>query len=282
MTARSPKVSVCVPVFNCDRYLREAIDSALMQTYQDFELVVVDNASTDGTAAVVAEFDDPRVVVHRNEVNIGAAGNWNRAVELSRGEYVKLLCADDVLEPECLAVQVSALDAAPGASLCTCARTVIGEDGKAQMTRGWGGPSRIVSAAVALRSVVRSGTNLMGDPSAVLFRRDAFDCAGEFHADAGYAIDMDLWVRLLGFGDVAVEARALSRYRVSSSSWSVSVDSQQAHDTIRVLEEAARVPLSAASTFDLTMGKARARLNQWLRWVFYRVFMRSGRGSRQV
>lgn len=282
MTAMSPKVSVCIPVFNCDRYLHEAIESALSQTYQDFELVVVDNASTDGTAAVVAGFDDPRMVVHRNEVNIGAAGNWNRAVELSRGEYVKLLCADDVLEPECLAVQVSALDAAPGASLCCCARTVIGEDGSAQMTRRWGGASRTVPAAVALRSVVRSGTNLMGDPSAVIFRRDAFDRAGAFHADAGYAIDMDLWVRLLGFGDVAVEARALSRYRVSGASWSVSVDSQQAHDTIRVLEEAAGLPLRAASMFDLTMGKARARLNQRLRWLFYRVFMRFGWGSRTV
>ena len=271
VSSGTPRVSICIPVFNCERFLREAICSALGQTYSQFELIILDNASTDGTAEVLADFDDPRITVHRNETNIGAAGNWNRAVELASGEYIKLLCADDVLEPECLARQIAALDAAPSASLCSCRRTIVDEEGAAQMTRGWGGADRVVSSAEALREIVRTGTNLLGDPSAVLFRRDASVRAGEFRAEAGYAIDLDLWIRLLEVGDVAVIVAPLTRYRVSASSWSVSVDSSQAADAIAVLETAAALPGSTASSTDLRLGVARARLNQVLRWVFYKV-----------
>jgi glycosyltransferase involved in cell wall biosynthesis len=90
-------VSVCIPTFNYGRYIGRAVESVLAQTTRDFELLVVDNASTDETPDVLARFRDPRLRVHRNESNIGLFGNFRRCLELTSGELVKFLAADDWL-----------------------------------------------------------------------------------------------------------------------------------------------------------------------------------------
>lgn len=95
-----PRVSIVVPVYNCERFIGEALGSALAQTYADLEVVVVDNSSTDRTAEVIARWKDPRLRVLANATNIGAARNWDRAAAEARGRYIKLLCADDVLYPK--------------------------------------------------------------------------------------------------------------------------------------------------------------------------------------
>ena len=108
--APAPTVSVCIPAYNAARFIGEAIGSVLAQTCRDFELVVVDDASADDTVDVVRRFSDPRLRLLRNARNLGLAGNWNRATSEARGRYVKLLCQDDLLRPDCLADQVAVLD----------------------------------------------------------------------------------------------------------------------------------------------------------------------------
>ena len=127
-----PKVSLCIPVYNGARFLAETMRSALAQDYADFELVVSDNASTDETPQVVAGFDDPRIVYSRSERNLGPVGNFNRCLELARGRYTKILCADDLLYPTCLSRQVAILeeDAGQAISLVSCARDIIDADSR--------------------------------------------------------------------------------------------------------------------------------------------------------
>lgn len=112
----APRVSIGMPVFNGERYMAETIDSILAQTFEDFELIISDNASTDSTADIVAAYadKDERVRSVRNARNLGAARNYNQLVEFSTGEYFKWAGYDDILRPTYVERCVEALDADPG------------------------------------------------------------------------------------------------------------------------------------------------------------------------
>ena len=97
-----PLISVCIPVFNGEKYIKESIDSVLIQTEKNFELLIVDNCSTDSTLEIVASYNDPRINVFKNTTNLGSLRNFNRCIELSRGEYFIILPHDDILMPTML------------------------------------------------------------------------------------------------------------------------------------------------------------------------------------
>lgn len=115
MRNSEPQVSVAIPVYNGSQWIRPTIESILNQTFEDFELVVVDNQSTDETAQICRDFadQDQRVVVHVNEKNIGAALNFNRAFELSGARYFKWASSNDIIEPTFLERCVEVLDTQP-------------------------------------------------------------------------------------------------------------------------------------------------------------------------
>ncbi|OLC77071.1 MAG: hypothetical protein AUH78_05100 [Gemmatimonadetes bacterium 13_1_40CM_4_69_8] len=132
MTRTSPRVSVGVPVHNGERYLGEALDSLLAQTFEDFELIVCDNASTDRTGDIARSYaaKDRRVRYACNEQNLGANRNFRRTFELSSGEYFRWTSADDLAGPELLARCVEVLDRDPGAVLACPKTRFIDEDGR--------------------------------------------------------------------------------------------------------------------------------------------------------
>lgn len=135
----APRVSVGMPVYNGENFLVEAIRSFLDQKFQDFELVISDNASSDGTEVICRDFaaTDRRIRYYRNDVNIGLGPNFNRAFELARGTYFKWACHDDLIEPTYLAKCVAALDADPEVVLCHAMTRVIGEqEGLIEELRG--------------------------------------------------------------------------------------------------------------------------------------------------
>jgi glycosyltransferase involved in cell wall biosynthesis len=115
MTAHRPRVSTGFPVYNGEPYLTGAIESHLSQTFEDFELVIVDNASTDGTEEICRRFAraDSRIRYHRNAENVGVIRNHNRSLELTRGEYFRWISADDRYAPTFLERCVEILDADP-------------------------------------------------------------------------------------------------------------------------------------------------------------------------
>jgi len=127
----TPKVSIGLPVYNGARFLKEAIDSILSQTFTDFELIICDNDSDDGTAEIALGYAraDSRVRYHRNDRNIGAAHNFNKAFSLSRGQYFKWAACDDIHLPDCLARCVQVLDSDAKVVLVYPKSSEINEDG---------------------------------------------------------------------------------------------------------------------------------------------------------
>ena len=122
MTATPPRLSVGVPVYNGERTLATALDALTKQTFTDFELIISDNASTDATADICAEYArrDSRIVVHRSPRNLGPAANFAFVLTEARGEYFVWAAADDVWEPEFAAANIAQLDSNPRmvASMC--------------------------------------------------------------------------------------------------------------------------------------------------------------------
>ena len=127
-----PKVSIGLAVFNGERYLREALDSILAQTFTDFELIICDNCSTDGTVEICKAYaeSDPRISLHLSERNRGAAWNFNRAFEYSRGKYFRWAAHDDKVAPVLIERCVKVLDNNPDVVLCYPKTVVIDEAGE--------------------------------------------------------------------------------------------------------------------------------------------------------
>jgi glycosyltransferase involved in cell wall biosynthesis len=131
MKNEKPRVSIGLPVFNAEKYLEQALDSILAQTYTDFELIISDNASTDRTSIICQAYAarDERIRYYRNDKNLGAAQNFNRVFQLSSGEYFKWAAHDDALAPEFLARCVEVLDQNPHVVLCYSWVKIIDENG---------------------------------------------------------------------------------------------------------------------------------------------------------
>lgn len=126
-----PAVSICLPVYNGENYIAEAVESMLAQTFTDFELIITDNASTDHTAEICRKFAeaDPRVRYHRNERNLGGARNQAIAVELSRGRFVRLSAHDDKMAPTHIQECIAALEKRPDAVIAFSGTILINEVG---------------------------------------------------------------------------------------------------------------------------------------------------------
>ena len=129
MIRKKPNLSIGLPVFNGEKYLRQAIDSILFQTYSDFELIISDNASVDKTEDICREYVklDDRVSYYRSEKNHGAAWNWNRVFKLSSGVYFKWVAHDDVMVPEFLSKCLTVLERDPSIILCHSKNAIINE-----------------------------------------------------------------------------------------------------------------------------------------------------------
>jgi len=131
-TTGTPRLSIGLPVFNGERFLAEAIRSVIEGSYGDWELIISDNASSDGTAAIARSFAeaDGRIHYRRNATNIGPLPNFNRVFRAARGEYFKWLAYDDLCGPELLTRCIEVLDRDPSIILCSARYVEIDEDGR--------------------------------------------------------------------------------------------------------------------------------------------------------
>lgn len=205
------KVSVCIPTYNYGHFIGEAVESVLRQSLQDFEIIITDNASQDDTELIVARLceRDPRIRYQRNAENLGMVANWNRCLELATGEYVKYLCADDILEPECLKRLTELLDTHPEAALAASARGVI-SDGSDTSYLSYSDHQEVVPGPECMRRMLIGG-NLVGEPTAVMFRRTA--ARRGFRPDLQQLTDMEFWFHLLEQGAFAFTPDVLCLYR---------------------------------------------------------------------
>ena len=220
----APLVSVLIPTYNGARFLQETLESARSQTHTELEILVGDDASTDDTPAILerAAAADPRIRVIRHAENVGAFDNPVILLEQARGTYIKYLLHDDLLEPDCIATLVSAMEADPGARLAFSRRTQIDERGRGlpeepHLTALSDGPGTFDATEFADRNL-ELGVNLIGELTAVLFRRaDVPDPRSLWHVN-GYRLaangDFALWLSLLAQGPRAFYTpRALSHFR---------------------------------------------------------------------
>lgn len=262
----SPLVSVCIPTYNGERYLRRTIESVLLQSYPNIQIVVSDDASTDSTRDIVAEFRDERFTVINHEQSLGAERNWNAACAPAKGEYIKLLCQDDVLLPDCLEGQVGALASYPSAAFVWSPRDIISPRGRRLLrSRGYRPTHPLVTMSDVAGEVVRSGTNPFGEPCAVLMRKIAFDSTSGFRGQ--YVIDLNMLLDLLRSGHGVHLDRTVSQFRISDSSWTSTLRKEHARQVRQVSEALAAEHPSLVASRDLRLGKRRAAILQRQRTV---------------
>lgn len=209
----SPTVSVVIPTYNRRAYVQEAIDSVLAQTYRDFEIIVVDDGSTDGTGEALAACYGDRITYLWQE-NQGESVARNRAIDLARGEFIAFLDSDDVWLPEKLARQVPVLKGSPGAVLVGAEAAAIDKDGhpieRPPYCHGWHErPPTLESLLLHEQSF---------PPSLAVVRRSAVAELGGFDAHIRYGEDWELWLRLRQLGPFVFLPETLTRMREHQNS----------------------------------------------------------------
>ena len=272
----SPQITVAMPVYNGEGFVRLAIQSVLDQTYSDFELLIVDNCSTDGTLDVVKTFSDPRIRLHINSTNLGMVGNWNRSVELATGEYIKFLSHDDLLDSTCLEEQITGFlnHKQENIGIVTCKKRVINEGGKKVMP-GFGlrGQSRLISGRVAIRKSIRSGRNIIGEPSVVLIKTIALRASGPFEPPE-FTPDIKMWFKILQKNNLYFIDKTLASYRISEQSTSSSVSKSQGAQFVALIHEITKIDSAIAGRFNAKIGTLRSHLNSQLRRLITRISSR--------
>jgi len=225
----SPVASVVVPVFNGMPHLRDLTESILAQTHSELDIVFTEVGSTDGSREYLDALTDPRIRVLSVPVGTTAAGNWTAASEAARGDYVKLVCQDDLLHPDAIAKQVADLVGHPSAAMAVAQRDIIDAHGKRVYSpRGCAGLDEgLMSGPAVIRVAYLRGTNVLGEPVSVMFRRQALVDALPWDDTNPFVLDLDLYERVATAGDVVVRKEAVGGFRVSSGSWSTRLVSQQ-------------------------------------------------------
>jgi glycosyltransferase involved in cell wall biosynthesis len=257
-----PRVSVVVPSYNNALHIEATMHSILSQTYTDFELIVSDHSSTDGTWERLQAFaSDSPIRLMQLPRGGGAPANWNAVTAQARGELIKLVCGDDILYPTSLAEQVAAFDQHPAAVLVASQRDILDETG-VPVVRGRGVQHLhgLVDGRQAVRRGVRAGTNVFGEPACVLMRRQVLVDSGGWDARSPFLLDQATCSRVLMHGPMVAIRRPLAGFRISASQWSVSLSREQAEHARSFHRRIADEYQGLLTRSDVRIGDARATL----------------------
>ncbi|MBW4608850.1 MAG: glycosyltransferase [Hassallia sp. WJT32-NPBG1] len=250
-----PKVSVIIPAYNALAYLAETVDSVFKQTFSDWELLIVDDGSSDGTAAWARQITDSRVrlICQKNQ---GSSVARNTGITAAKGEYIALLDADDLWEPTKLEKQVRFLEENPSIGLVDTWTILINQKGKST--------GRIIVSSAegdVWKQLVQFKPVCCCD-STPLIRRSCFDNVGLFNPDLPYLEDLDMWIRLAGRYEFAAIKEPLVRYRQHPQS--KSTNCKGTLEAFRAIIEKAfeSVPAEVLPLRE----KGYARVNLYLAW----------------
>lgn len=218
-----------MPVFNGQRYVDEAIASAVGQGFDDFEFVIVDDGSTDDTPSILARWEarDARIRVFRSPRNEGIPAALNRGLAVARGEYVVRQDADDLCIPGRIAKQVATLDADPDVVLVSAGYEIIDAQGR---RRGW----RMRRETPEVLEYLLNFSNSIGGHGQVMFRRDMVLAAGGYRTEFDTSQDYDLWSRLSPRGTMVVLPLCGMRHRIHDSQVSIASRKRQQGNSIRI------------------------------------------------
>lgn len=227
-----PKISVILPAYNAEKYIKEALDSILSQTFADFELIVLNDCSQDSTEEIILSYEDPRIVYVKNEENLGVARTLNKGLALAKGEYIARMDADDISLPQRFQKQVEYLDAHGEYGICGCWLQVFSDEGDGAVVQ-YAQEDREIRAD----QLFNSGFAHPG----VMLRSHALWQAGEGY-DPLYekAEDYELWHRMLSVSKGHNLPLPLLRYRHHGAQVTVTCKKQQAQAVVRLHEKMLR------------------------------------------
>ena len=203
----TPRVSVLMPAYNVARYIEAAISSVLAQTFQDFEILVIDDASADDTFHIASSFDDARIRAIRHGSNLGVAKARNTGIDNAAGELIALLDSDDVALPSRLAAQVAALDEDRALLMIGSPSIWMDEEGRT-LARSVRSPIAVAPEDAGVRMIFRN----MFSTSTIMFRRHPL--ASLRFGEYPVAEDYDFNARVARIGKAANLSYPLTKYRV--------------------------------------------------------------------
>jgi len=206
LTGYPPKISVILPVYNGEKYLTEAIDSILSQTYRDFELIIINDCSFDGTSEILSSYTDARIRIVNNSSNLKLSRSLNKGIELSQGQFIARMDADDISLPERFEKQIAFLESHPDIGAVGCQVKKIDEDGKF-----------IRNLLRETRPEVIKWGLFFGPPLAhpsVMMRATVIKSAGGYSNDTLAAVDYECWTRLIKVTKFSNLPEFLFLYRV--------------------------------------------------------------------
>jgi glycosyltransferase involved in cell wall biosynthesis len=214
-----PLISICIPTFNGESYLREALDSVRQQSYKNIEVVISDNNSIDGTTQIIQDFvkevDFPVTVVN-NEI-IGIGSNWNNCIRYCKGSYVKFLFQDDVLLKDCLPKMLEAIDQ-QDIGMSYCNKVLIGNAENSDQENNdlhFDHYSRYTRDQILKdRYLYRHPRNKIGEPTCVLIRKEVFDRVGFFNEKLKQSLDYEFYYRLMKCYRVKAVHEKLVQFRI--------------------------------------------------------------------
>lgn len=225
MNSELPLVCICIPTYNAASTVLETLMSILSQTYPKMVLHISDNASTDDTLKIIESIADPRIFIHRHEINIGGEGNFDRCIQLAEGKYTAIFHADDLYEPEMVAKQVAFLETHPDIGAVFTEALTIDEQGVLIGKIGVV-PKKVKTMVTHLNfcellPLMLLHANFLVCPS-VMVRTDTYK--NEIHKWGSdlfkSSSDIDMWLRLAQIHPIAILNEPLMRYRISRAQFS--------------------------------------------------------------
>ena len=224
-----PRVTILMPVYNGQRYVDEAIASVVGQGFADFEFVIIDDGSTDGTPAILETWAarDPRIVVHRSPRNEGISSALNRGLAVARGQYIGRQDADDLCLPGRLERQVAVLDAQPNVEIVSAGYEMIEPDGRFRYA-----VKRYEAPEVV--EYLLNFSNFIGGHGQVMFRRASAAAVGNYSLEYANSQDYELWSKLIRRGSCVVLPIIGMRHRLHEERASVVWGSRQLSHSVAV------------------------------------------------
>ncbi len=226
----SPTISVCVPTYNGQAFLDECLAGLAAQTFGDFEVLIVDDCSSDRTVEMARAWAarDERFSVHVNASNLGLVGNWNRCIELARGEWIKFMFQDDLIEPRCLEAMLAAGEHSRG--FVACSRTFVFEGFCEPSLRDFylghqttleslfAGAPFMPAEDYCRAKLDLLDANIVGEPTVTMIRKRLFDEYGLFDPMLVQICDSEMWTRLASNVGIAFVPDPLVAFRVHGAS----------------------------------------------------------------
>ncbi len=223
-------VSICIPTYNGASFLQEALNSVTKQTYNNIEVIISDDASTDNTLQIVKKFKNdvnlPVTIVSHKPNGIGA--NWNNAIKHANGKFIKFLFQDDVLMPTCVAEMVSVYSQHPHLGLVGCKRDFIMEGEITEEIKDWINKFKnlqvqfekdesitfIDKTLFSRKDFMDSPMNKIGEPPTVLFKKDILQKVGGFDENLKQILDYVFYYRILKTHPIAIINKPLVKFRI--------------------------------------------------------------------